>query len=359
MNGSISMDVIDPTADERWDEFIMTHPQSTVFHHSAWMRVLRDRYGHSPACYILQNEHGEILGGAPFLLIPSYLVGRRISCLPCSEYCFPIAYDDEGISRLLSAAKREVDNGRASYLEVRGWGNPTSPQEFGLEERAVLVRHVTTLDIDPQRLRTNLAREDYHLKRNLKRAETSGISIREAESEGDIRWFHQLNTMTRYRLNLLPWPYHFLSTIYQQMVKSGHGFLLLAEWQGKPIAASLFFQFKNTVMLKINCSDKDYSELRPNYLLIWKAMERACQEGYKYFDFGVSDADNLGLIAFKRQWGSQETAAPFYYYYSPARRIRMPSRTSRRYRQVYFTINRLLPTYLAKLAGRCLYRHLG
>jgi CelD/BcsL family acetyltransferase involved in cellulose biosynthesis len=359
MESSLRLDVIDPTADRRWDEFIMANPRSTIFHHSSWARVLRDRYGHPPECYVLKNENDEIAGGAPFLFIPSRLVGKRISCLPCSEYCFPLAESSEGLSRLLSSAKSEVDSGRASYLEIKGWKDTITAQEFALEEHPNYLRHVTSLDSHPETLKASIIRENYHLRRNLKRAETSGISLREPSSEDDIRQFHQLNTAARRRLNLLPWPYRFLRSIYEHMVESGHGFMLIAEWQGRMIAGGLFFCFKDTIMLRINWYDQRYSQFRPSYLVIWKAMERACQEGYKFFDFGLSDTDNPGLIAFKRQWGSQETVVPFYYYYPPARRVRMPSRTSRRFRQAYFMMNRLLPTYLAELVGKLLYRHLG
>ena len=337
----------------------MAHPRSTIFHHSAWIRVLRDRYGHQPVCYVLKNEHGEIVGAAPFLLISSRLVGRRISCLPSTEYCFPLAHNGESIERLLSPAKRVVDSGRASYLEIKGWGSPISPQEFGLEEKPNYFRHVTTLDSDSQRLKSKLTSENYHLKRNLTRAETSEMNICEAKNEDDVRQFYLMNTISRRRLNLLPWPYDFYHSIYKHMVESGHGFMLLVKWQDKLVAGGLFFRFKDTIMNKINWFDKEYSQLRPSYFLTWKAMERACQEGYKFYDLGLSDTDNPGLIAYKRQWSSQETVLPLYYYYSSKRRFFMPLRTSLRYRHAYYVINRLLPSWLANLAGRFLYRHLG
>ena len=123
---------IDPITDSRWDDFIMKHPESTFFHRSAWAQVLRDRYGDKSTYYIIENERGEIMAAAPFVRIQSPLMGRRLTCLPCSEYCFPLAYTREGISQLLVAAKEEVQSGRVSYLEIRGWKNSVTPEELGL-----------------------------------------------------------------------------------------------------------------------------------------------------------------------------------------------------------------------------------
>jgi FemAB family. len=354
----VRVTTINPLEDSRWDDFVMGHPESTIFHHSDWARVLRDRYESSPTYYVIEGVHGEIVAAAPFVFIPSSLAGRRLVCLPCSEYGFPLVHSSEAIVQLIAAAKEEVKSGRVSFLEIRGWGSLGMPSEMGFMESPTYLRHVITLDEDIERLRAKLDHQNHHLKRNLRKAEESGLIVREARNENDVRQFHRLSVKTRRRLNLLPWPYHFIQSIYQHTVAHNLGFLLLAELHGKVIAGSLYLCFKDTVLLKINASDKDYSQYRGNYLITWKAIERACQRGYKRFDFGISDPDNLGLIAFKRQWGSEELPLP-YYYYSATNHIKSIAKVSPTYRRLYATANNLMPDFTAKLAARALYRHLG
>ncbi len=351
------MRTIDPIADKRWDDFVMKHPQGTIFHHSAWARVLVDRYKCSPTYYVVEDEHGEIAAGIPFIRIQSRLAGRRLACLPCSEYCYPLAYSPEAVVQLLATAKDEVDCGHTSFLEIRGWKDAITPGELELVESPLYLRHVTALNDDLERLRAGLEK-NHHLKRNLKKAEESGVTIREADSEDDLRQFYRLSVTTRRRLNMLPWPYPFIKSIYRHVVAPGHGFLLLAELDGKAIAGSLYLCFKDSVLLKINASDKDYSQYRANYLITWRAMERACRGGYKRFDFGISDPDNSGLIAFKRQWGSDEMPLP-YYYYSVAGHSRLMPKVNPAYRPVYTAANKLMPGFAAKLAAAILYRHMG
>jgi CelD/BcsL family acetyltransferase involved in cellulose biosynthesis len=353
----MNVTIIDPITDSRWDDFVKGHPESTVFHCSAWFRVLRDRYRCNLICYIVEDENGEITAGMPFIRIQSRLAGRRLACLPCSEYCYPLAYSPEAVVQLMAAAKNEVDCGHTSFLEIRGWKDLIKPDVLGLAEFTFYLRHVTALDEDLEKLRTGLEKA-YHLKRNLKKAESAGLNVRECQDEACLKQFYHLSVQTRRRLNLLPWPYKFIKSIYRHVIVPGHGFLLLAELDGKPIAGSLFLCFKDSVILKISASDKDYSQYRGNYLVIWKAMERACREGYKYFDFGISDFDNSGLIAFKRQWGSDETPVP-YYYYSTAGHSKLMPKMKSAYRSVYTITNRLMPDFASKLAARALYRHLG
>ena len=347
---------INPLLDARWDDFIMRHPKSTIFHHSVWFRVLRDRYRCDLVCYVLENEYGEISAGIPLISIPSKITGRRLECLPCSEYCYPLVYSREALVQLLEAVKEDIDLKPEYFLEIRGWENLISPDKIGFIESSNYLRHVSVLDNDLTRQRVKLEK-NHHLKQNLKKAERSEITIRDANGDDDLRRFSRLSVMTRRRLNLFPWPYQYIESIYKHVVATGHGFLLLAEFDGKVIAGSLYLCFKDSVILKINASDKRYSRLRTNYLITLKAMERACYGGYKHLDFGITNPDNSGLISFKRQWGSYESKID-YYWYSGGRSKGNP-RSKPSYRNTTNLISKLVPTFIAKMVSNILYRHLG
>jgi len=348
---------IDPIVDTRWDDFVNAHPDSTIFHHSAWCHVLHERYDCSPTCYVLEDEHGEIVAGVPFVRIESRLTGNRLTCLPSSEYCYPLTYSQKATNSLVTVAKEYVHNGRATYLEFRGWQDLAMPNEQGLTKHDYFLRHVLVLDDNLAVLRDRL-NNNRRLRRNLRKADGSGLTVREARCEDDLKSFYRLTILTRRRLHLLPWPYRYLQSIYKNIVTQGFGFLLLAEINGRAIAGSLYLSFKDTTLLKINASDKDYARYMGNYLVTWKAIERTSQEGRKYFDFGITGSDSFGLIAFKRQWGTNEVELP-YYYYSFGNSIESVPQTSPRYRQAYIVFNKLMPDFILTLAANILYRHMG
>ena len=48
-------------------------------------------------------------------------------------------------------------------------------------------------------------------------------------------------------------------------------------------------------------------------LLYWTMLEYACDNNYRYFDFGRSSS-GAGTYHFKKQWGAQPDAAVWQYY---------------------------------------------
>ncbi len=346
--------LIDPFSDKRWDEFVLQHPEGTIFHHSSWAKVLQDRYDTKPSYYAMENNQGKITAIAPFFLVSTPFGGKRLVCLPCSEYCFPLANDPADIEKLITRATDEVKSQHISYLEIRGLKGEIKSERLSLKEHPYYLNHVTALESDPDVLKSRLSR---HTRYHISRGEREMVDIREAQDENDLKEFHQLTCYTRRRINLLPWPYSFFRSIYQHIILSGHGFLLLAKVDGKTVSGGLFLSFKDKIVNKINTSDAQYIQLRTNYLLTWKALERACRLSYRYFDFGVSNPENIGLIKYKKHWESVETVLP-YYYYPTIQGVSSLPETSFIYR-AHTSINKILPEFALKLAAEILYKRMG
>ena len=87
---------------------------------------------------------------------------------------------------------------------------------------------------------------------------------------------------------------------------TGLGSVLIVEAAGRPIAAAVFLAWNGTVIYKFGASDASAWSLRPNHLLMWYAIRTACEQGYRWFDFGRTDAGQEGLRNFKLSWGSAE-----------------------------------------------------
>jgi hypothetical protein len=346
--------VIDPRVDERWDNFVLSHPDSTIFHHSAWARVLAERYDSYPNYYILENEHGEVIAAAPFFQLKRPIIGKRMVCLPCSELCFPLGNSHDDLKLMMDHVVAGVDSDSFSYLEIRGWGKQGLPVQLGLKERPSYLTHVVDLSDGLERLRSRMAR---NARYNLRYGQKSPVSIREGQDEDDLKEFHRLSVATRQRLNLLPWPYRFFQSIYRHIILPGHGYFSLAEVDGRVVAANMYFCFKDTITHKFHAADEQYLNYRPNYVLIWHAMERAYQESYRYYHFGVTDLQDKNLARFKRQWGSRE-ATMLYYYYPNAKGLSSLPQDSLTYR-AYTRVNSWLPEFALKLASEALYKYMG
>jgi hypothetical protein len=129
------------------------------------------------------------------------------------------------------------------------------------------------------------------------------------------------------------------------------------EVEGKVAAGGLFFGLKDRIINKFNASDETYIQLRTSYLVMWKAIEYACEKSFRYFDFGITNPENTGLLKFKSHWNSRESVLPYYYYPEVCGVNSLPE-TSLLYR-THTTLNRLLPDAALKLAAEMLYKRLG
>ena len=59
----MSIKIINPVTEKRWDEFVLKQTAATVFHTSAWAKALIEAYGYLPRYMVLEDEKGEISAG--------------------------------------------------------------------------------------------------------------------------------------------------------------------------------------------------------------------------------------------------------------------------------------------------------
>ena len=117
--GGYRLAVIDPTVDPAWDRLVASHPASTIFHSSAWMRVLCETYGHKPIGLVWSNN-GEAKALLPLLEVASILTGRRGVCLPFTDFCEPLFFDGFDSTVLLQELQRLARERGWNSFEARG-----------------------------------------------------------------------------------------------------------------------------------------------------------------------------------------------------------------------------------------------
>ncbi len=350
----MKVSIIDPTTDSRWDEFVTSQKHSTVFHTSAWARVIKDTYGYLPQYYALENEAGQFKVAIPLYLINSRLTGKRLVCLPFSDYCWPLGDEEADIVLLLNSVKKQVELGEFSYLELRGWLNGFSTAEFNLITRNYY--NVYTIDLEPD-IKSLKRRLHDSIRRSIHQADKRGVVVRLSRCEEDLEHFYRLHLSTRKELGVLPQPYAFFKSLLHHMISQNLGFMMMAECGGKTIAGSIFLNYKDTIYYKFNASNKYYLQRRPNHLIIWEAIRYAHTNKYKHFDFGRCSLEEKGLQTFKSRWGSKEVRLS-YYYYPEAKGFTTICENSIKYRTMQL-VSHLMPQFAFETAGSLLYKHLG
>jgi len=113
---------------------------------------------------------------------------------------------------------------------------------------------------------------------------------------------------------LPPQPHHFFKNLYNTVLLNDAGFIVLARFQTNIVAAAVYLVMGKKIIYKYGASDKAFLHLRPNNLIMWEAIQWYCQKGFMSFNFGRTEPDNLGLLQFKRGWGTIEEKVHYFKY---------------------------------------------
>jgi hypothetical protein len=349
MSGKDHLEVIDPTGVPGWDERLACNPDATIFHTSAWARVLSETYKYQPIYFTTEKE-GRLVALLPFMEIRSWLTGTRGGSLPFTDECAPILpdgmpYDEaarEVISRAESLQWRTIEfRGRG-----RGMGNIPVSAEY--------LTHVLDLTLG-ERVLFNRYRSN--VRRNIRKAEKGGISaVLDPTPEG-IREFYRLNCLTRREHGLPPQPFRFFVNLHAHVLAKGFGTLVLAHHKGSAVAGAVFLHFAGNAVYKYGASDRRYQELRPNNLVFREGIRDLCEKGVRALSFGRTDLHHEGLRQFKLSWGAAEKRLQ-YAKYDVRSKMYLAAINPRESIQ-WETIFARLPLPVLRMIGTFSYRHVG
>src|SRR5271168_817285 len=113
---------IDPLRDPRWAALVESHPRSSVFHSTSWLRALHTVYGYEPVGITTCPPGASLTNGLVLCSVKSWLTGRRFVSLPFSDHCEALLRNSSELDDLLLHMKQYVETGEWKYIEIR----PTS-----------------------------------------------------------------------------------------------------------------------------------------------------------------------------------------------------------------------------------------
>ena len=339
--------LLNPLLDGKWENAISAHPDATIFHSTAWARVLVDTYGHRP-CYVQISLNGGLLALVPMMEVQSVLTRSRGICLPFSDYCAPLTFSSFG-HELVTQKLQQIAHERCwSYFELRSHSivpvnTPASESYYG---------HFLDLRIGPEALISNFSSS---VKRAVRKAQRSGLNVSIQSSPDAMAQFYELHVRTRRRHGVPPQPRSFFINIQRHLISSGFGFIVLVECQKAPIAAAMFFKLGRHAVYKFGASDERLQELRANNFAMFEAIRYLAEGGAETLHFGRTERENEGLQRFKLSWGATEEEIA-YARFAMASGSWKHSRDRRS--KLHKRIFRALPASLNRLAGAMIYPHL-
>ena len=344
------LNVIDPLTDSRWDDLVACHPRASAFHRRGWLEALKDTYGYKPLVLTSASAGESLTDGILACRISSWLTGTRLVSLPFADHCDPLFGE---FSEELLSPDRLVDECTGQhykYLEfrpLRAWAslqNRFQPCEsFYFHE----------LDLSPSLGQLFKGLHKDSIQRKIRRAEKEQLSYEAGRTEELVEAFYHLQMITRRRHHLPPQPKSWFRNLAKHMGEAVH--IRVARKNGAAIAAVLTLRHRSTVIYKYGCSDGAFHQLGGMPFLFWKVIEESKASGAESIDFGRSEMNNEGLVAFKDKFGTTKRTLTYY---------RFPGKKKK---QVYLHENSrlmrrmlgMVPDGVLSAVGRVLYRHIG
>ena len=342
----MQIETIDPAHDSTWETFIQETPEATPFHTGAWAKVLRDTYDFQPRYMVARKENGQLAAGIPLFEVN----GSRLVGIPFSDYCPPLLPDSEDSRVLVAELKRTTENG-TSALELRG-ASTLDLEAEGFTRTDAFLQHVIDLDAEIEELESRFRA---NVRRTIRKAKRSGLTVRAGEKLSDMERFYELNMVTRRRHGLIPQPWRFFENIHRHVISCGGGVLLFCEYEGRVIAADIVLGYGTKLLGKFNASDMRYRALGPNNLLQMATIELGVADGYSEINLGRTEPEHEGLRRFKLGWGSREEPLPYYYYPADKTGSWSTGNTPPAH-QLMAIFVRFAPSWALRMAGAAIYK---
>jgi GNAT acetyltransferase-like protein len=293
--------------DEEYTDFLRRHEAATPFHLPSWAAVIAGCYRFPPSVFCLRDEEGSISAASPGVHVGGRLRGRRWVSLPFTDACEPLADEAAATEAFAAALGRRLQDGGLAGIEIRGElaGNGGNRREVGY-------RHVIPLTADEHGIFRRLRERT---RRAVKRTRREGLVVRR---EPDLRSaqssYWRLHCATRRKLGVPVQPRAFFDAIWRLMIEPGHGYVLSAYLDSRPVASAVFLEHGTTAVYKFSASDPELAELRGPSAVLWEGIRAAREQGRTRMDLGRTELGHDGLRYFKLGWGAEETTLEYTYF---------------------------------------------
>ena len=354
----ISVQIIDPSKDSRWDKFVEDNPLGWICHLSSWKKFLESSFKHIRGYFlaVVDSESSCIQAGLPIYEVKSWLTGNRLVSAPFATLFDPLASSPSQIKLLLGKAIQLSRYLESSYIEIRTLQTGPNIIDTDFTSYVGFKHHYIDLNISLDKIWEGFHRQS--IRQKISKAMKANIRVKIAESEADLKDFYKLHVMTRKRLSLPLQPYKYFNSMWQNFWHSGQLSLILALKKNIPISGLIYFTFKKRASAEYLATDNSFLNSNPNHFLFWEAIKMAHEKGYLIFDFGRTSILNTGLMVFKKKWGTKVLDLHTFYYPPEVARNHGRNESGLKYKAIRMICGNT-PKSFQKILGDIIYRHMG
>ena len=303
------MQIIRELDENRWREFIDSHPSSTIFHTPEMFEVFERAKGFVPDLWAVIGADGKICTlffptrNAVLNGVFQYISTRSVAY--GSVLCTPDQDGLDALSLLLRAYNR---NKKAQlFTELRNYSDIQHFQDCLNEHGFIFEDHLNflidlSLPVDDvwRNFRSNA-------RRNIRRAEKSNVKIEVIENLADLSEAYQILRKVYSRIQV-PLPDKTMFEAGFEILKPKDMMkIMLAKVDGIPIGTLTLLIHKGTITYWYTGILREFASFRASDYLVWHAIKYGSEHGLQTFDFGGGGkpGEQYGVRDFKAKYGGE------------------------------------------------------
>ena len=331
---------------DAWNQFVLEHENGTIHHLAQWASIFDDTFNFPSFSVMFEDTGNHIQGILPLFEMCDIVRRRVLISSPFCNYSGVLAGNPSAESALIKHASDVSKQRKSEYVELRQFFDLTSPIHHRKKSFVVLK---LDLSMGQEALWGNLASRN---RGKIRKAANNGIKFRNGLQYLDD--FYDLFVKNMHRLGTPAYPKKFFLSICNYL----HEFidLVVLEKQGHVIAGMFLFKFKDVVtepwVASINDPDLKYI----NNLLYWQAICYACDQGFKYFDFGRSTVGS-GTYRFKLHWRAKPHQLYYVYMLNRAKAVPVVDADENKY-EILIQLWKKLPAFVVNRLGPWVVKYL-
>jgi FemAB-related protein (PEP-CTERM system-associated) len=337
---------LDPGQEAAWDRYVCAAPEATFFHLSGWKRVIEKAFGFQ-TFYLTAWRGDAVTGVLPLTHVKSALFGRKLVANAYAMYGGPVADDEEARRALIEAAVRLMHRLEVPTLEMRT-RRPCVPDWPSRSDLYVTFRKPILPDVAANLKAIPPGQSKVIRNRVPRHGLTSAVDTA-------VDRLHCVYAESVRNLGTPVYSKYYFKILKETFPDSCDIVTILHE--EKAVASVMSIYFRDEVMTLYGGGTKEAGALGANVFMYWEVMRRACERGYRLFDFGRSKV-GTGAFAFKKNWGF--VPEPLHYQYKLLSGGDIPDHNplNPKYRLLIAAWKKL-PLPLANLIGPPIVRGIG
>jgi FemAB-related protein (PEP-CTERM system-associated) len=298
----IFVEELDPHASSEWDAYVDGRPDATCYHLRAWQSAAERAYRMSAPHLVARRGPGGPLAGVLPLFVVRRPLARYVTNGLFGAYGPLLSESPEAAQALLHRAQQVAAENGASFVQLKLLGDSFQAEGFARHDLSVVA--TLRLDAHPEEV---WARIGDSMRAKVRKARKHGITVH--DEPGGLGEFYEVLASNMHRRGFPIYGLPFLQVLVAEL--GARAEVLTLRHGGRTISGALVIHYNGVTSVPFVSSLEEAFHLRPNNLLYWEIITRACRRGMHTLDFGKSPV-GATTLQFKQSWGAVVQPQPYF-----------------------------------------------